>query len=287
MLGRITARAQTCAITAWVFRDKCVQLIAIECLILPPLGYIGGIHSIHSHRNYRTRKADPSALKKMISTDGQPLHCIIRMSDAVYIVPTSLVMRKTACFYCGRESTADSHVLVYNYGIRHCEEHRATAGRDIRAFLHTSGLVDVEAAEHYEPLRTLCKYLTAKPVSVLRTNGNVSDGWQLSCTSSIYECEYIAHIEGTWCVPMFHTSGITKHVPLHSFLHPQVQRANRDVFDDTWYASIEESVALLEKGIYESDYAQQRDKTQIAPQESEHVTQVCTAEGPTVRVFAP
>ena len=70
MLGRITARAQTCAITAWVFRDKCVQLIAIECLILPPLGYIGGIHSIHSHRNYRTRKADPSALKKMISTDG-------------------------------------------------------------------------------------------------------------------------------------------------------------------------------------------------------------------------
>ena len=204
-------------------------------------------------------------------------------SADIYVVPISLVMRRTICFYCSREFVADLHVLNYNYGIRHCEQHRAVAHRDIHAFLHTSGVVHLKDARENDILNALCNYLTLY-VSIVRSNGDISSGWQIYNGANI-EHHYIRRINGSWSLPMQHNSNITKNVPLDSFRLPQVKVANSAILNTTFYELLEKSLAILEKGLYESEREQQRGKSLATPQETTGVVSIITEDGQHARVL--
>jgi len=86
-------------------------------------------------------------------------------------------------------------------------------------------------------------------------------------------------------MPMQHTSGSTKNVPLDSFRLPQVQTANFAVLNSTFYELLEKSLHILEKGLYESAREQQRDKLLATTQETAGVVSVMTTSGQHARVL--
>jgi hypothetical protein len=179
---------------------------------------------------------------------------------ASFVYPTSLVMRRTICFYCPREFVADHHVLGHNHGIRYCEEHQQNALQDGRAFMHESGYVRIADAREVPTLRTIIDMLSV-PVCILRTNGKIHHGWTFYYGSHS-NLQFIQRINGFWSFPMIHESGILKHVVLDSFHLPQLKYQNDSVLHSEFYEFLDKGIAILDKGIYEADRKMQLNNTE-------------------------
>ena len=93
------------------------------------------------------------------------------------LIPTSLVLRRCECFYCGAEDTG-AVLIEYLYGMKVCETHRANGERDCRAYLHRENLVRVEDALKIPAIKSFLDILKAHPfITVQRTSGDIEDDW--------------------------------------------------------------------------------------------------------------
>jgi hypothetical protein len=201
-------------------------------------------------------------------------------------LPISLVMRSTKCFYCPCEFSNDYPVLGYNHGIRYCEKHFKEAQRDGKAFLHTIGKVNLSDALVHPLLSRLIERLSV-PVVILRSNGTMDYGWTIY-KGTFINLKFIERINGSWCVPMIHATGLTKHVPLDSFNLPVLVNANTNelnVLDMEFYALLSQSMELFEKGVYEYERIQQTNKTYGDVKETEGVVEISMPGYSSVRVF--
>ena len=139
-----------------------------------------------------------------------------RRSMAFTMYPTSLVMRPSVCFYCGKNSENDERTLGESFGIRYCTEHKATAKRDSDAYLHEQGYVKTSDALAHAVLGPLLEHLKT-PTTIRRSNGTWDGGWELE-HGFLCENASLKRENGVWHIPMKNKErGIMKGASLPSF----------------------------------------------------------------------
>jgi hypothetical protein len=164
-----------------------------------------------------------------------------------FLLPTSLVMRSSTCFYCGAEDENDERTLGHTFGIRYCAEHKASAKRDSRAYLHSKYKVRVQDALRHEVLGPFFRGLLTEQV-IRRTNGVLEGGWTLLTE----EQHAIFYKDDEWRIPMIHRGNdITKGVALSIF---QEERASP--FQVPLQVPLIQET--LNEGIYKADYDAQQ-----------------------------
>lgn len=167
--------------------------------------------------------------------------------------PCSLVMRKSACFYCGAEYKGD-YRIQWTVGIRYCAEHKSWATRDCRAYMHENKVVKVKDALEDPRLFALLEYFLNN-VHILRTSGAIDSGWKLN-QGTVCDPTYIACVQDKWSIPMTVPTGdIHKNVYMPAFLHPTVIGANPG-FPPDIADRITSAITILTEGFYKADYVQ-------------------------------
>ena len=117
--------------------------------------------------------------------------------------PTSLVMRKVECFYCGAGNP--TVVLIQHlFGIKSCDLHKKIAKRDCNAYLHRNGLVTWSSALQIPCIKKLIDELDLLPngFPVRRTNLSIDPGWKVNVKDFIYDRTFIEYCEGEWTIPV-------------------------------------------------------------------------------------
>ena len=174
------------------------------------------------------------------------------MSSIVSLIPTSLIMRPDACFYCQNAATHDVQTHIYLYGIRSCEVHLAAAIRDCKAYLHEIGKVTIHEAFNNPVLKALLNILTTE-VHILRTNGTLDNCWTLN-NKDLIEPPPLSRIGEDWCVPMIRQGHITKNVMIKSFLHPEIKTANMSSVPADMDTIVTNALKVLNNGLYIAEY---------------------------------
>ena len=180
------------------------------------------------------------------------------------LVPTSLIMRRCECFYCGAEDT--SVVLVdWRFGMKVCRVHRLNAERDCKAYLHRQNFVRIEDAFKIPLLKRFLDVLAAHPLlRVERSNGTIEDDWSLRIGSPM-ESAFFSKAE-RWGVPMYcKRINMNKTVPIINFLRPELTTGM--VLPADWHDIIEEVIDCLVNGVYKAeaeayDYARNHDDSE-------------------------
>lgn len=130
------------------------------------------------------------------------------------LLPTSLVMRQAACFYCGADYENDEVTLGDTIGIRYCATHKEDAQRDSRAYLHSERKVRLQDLLSHDVVGPFFRSLEAEEQIVRRTNGVLQGGWTLSLGGE----GTVLYAKGDWCIPMIHRAHhILKGVALSQF----------------------------------------------------------------------
>jgi len=166
------------------------------------------------------------------------------------IQPTTLIMRKHACFYCDADPENDERTEYGgDVGIRYCAAHKTSAKRDSNAYLHEKKKVrTTDGVDH--PI--LGPFLTGllKPTAVLRSDGSWQDGWTLQHGLTAKH-EALTCGDGVWHIPMMNTElEIAKRVPLPNFADPANPACR-----GTWIAAAVPHIqSVLDAGIYSDDY---------------------------------
>jgi hypothetical protein len=117
--------------------------------------------------------------------------------------PTSLVMRKIECFYCGAGDP--QFVLIQHlFGIKSCDLHKRIAKRDCNAYLHRNGLVTWDSALQIPCIKKLIDELDLLPngFPVRRTNLSIDPGWKVNIKDFMYDRTFIEYREGEWTIPV-------------------------------------------------------------------------------------
>ena len=118
--------------------------------------------------------------------------------------PTTLILRKSTCFYCGNPSINDAPV-EYMFGIRYCVDHTDSATRDCIGW-HHSREIYIENVPNYKVFNEYAKNMFIK-----RSNGDIEDGWSLDTYS------FVKNIDNTWIIPVKNEmKGHTKRISLES-----------------------------------------------------------------------
>ena len=200
--------------------------------------------------------------------------------------PCSLVMRASACFYCG-ETCAGDYRIQWTLGIRYCGQHKSWAIRDCRAYMHENKVVKVRDALEDPRLSELLQYFL-HDVHVLRTNGVLEGGWKLN-QGTVCDPTYFAFVQDKWSIPMTIASGgMHKNVYMPAFLNPAVLQANPG-FPPDIADRITSAITILTEGFYKADYSQHlRLLSPGAPTTVEELPEVGlykTADGRQVRVW--
>ena len=117
--------------------------------------------------------------------------------------PTSLIMRKVECFYCGAGDP--TFVLIRHlFGIKSCDLHKRIAKRDCNAYLHRNGLVTWSSALQIPCIKKLIDELDLLPngFPVRRTNLSIDPGWKVNVKDFMYDRTFIEYREGEWTIPV-------------------------------------------------------------------------------------
>jgi hypothetical protein len=166
----------------------------------------------------------------------------------IILTPCRLVMRESACFYCGAPSNTDT-IIEYLYGIRNCTDHAKLADRDCKAHLHELKTIPLTHAYNHPILKQFLDFFDKK-VYIRRSNGNIDGGWMLQ-PSSYDNPHFISLIDTQWSLPMTNGS-LNKNVPINNFLENDLRILNE--FSEGFYEALEEAVDALVKGIYINEY---------------------------------
>ena len=169
---------------------------------------------------------------------------------ATTLLPSSLVMRACACFYCEKEYENDERTVGDHFGIRYCADHKAAAKRDSNAYLHETGRVKMSFALEHPVLGSFLNALTSD-THIRRTSGAVEGRWTLQ-QERWSDDKALALQNGEWYVPMIHrATETTKGVSIRSLLDERIASLN----DASLAAQIPEVLTVLETGVYAADHA--------------------------------
>jgi hypothetical protein len=102
------------------------------------------------------------------------------MSNNISVVPQSLVMRCLKCDYCDKTTDISETIIMYAYGIYHCDEHTENAERDCIQFMREKGIVQFSRIPSGSNLKFLINYLSNKTFGVIRSNQKFEEGWYIS-----------------------------------------------------------------------------------------------------------
>ena len=168
------------------------------------------------------------------------------------LVPTSLIMRRCECFYCGAEDTGVV-VIEHLYGMKVCDNHSQNAKRDCRAYLHRENLVRIKDAFKVPALKCFLDILAAHPhLAVQRTSGEIEEDWCFR-EGRHYDPAFLSKsAEGRWGVPMrCPRTNLNKTVPIINFLRDDI--TTKMMLPADWFTIIENTLDCLEEGIYKAD----------------------------------
>jgi hypothetical protein len=203
------------------------------------------------------------------------------------LVPQSLVLRRSECFYCGAEDTGIV-IIEHLFGMKVCDTHRINAERDCKAYLHREHLVRVKDAFTIPALKLFLDVLAAHPcIAVQRTSGDIEYDWCFR-EGHFYDPAFLSRsAEGKWCIPTYCPRiKQNKNVPIINFLRPEIN--GKMNLPDNWHAIIEDAIDTLVNGVYTAeaeayDYARNHDDSEKIV-ETEGVATVIY-EGRVERVF--
>jgi hypothetical protein len=223
-------------------------------------------------------------MRGMIKPHRQYIHKMGETSKNT-LEPTSLIMRVSACFYCGG-SEAGAETVDHMFGIKCCKTHRSRAKRDCNAYLHRQGHVLLEDAWSNSSLKRLLEILQENALPVERTNGTVEDDWCLQTVNSFIHI-HLSRIEGVWSLPVqCKRIKLYKFTPLMNFLRPDIVAKMKVPAD--WHLILESAMDTLVDGVYKTDaeaydYARNHDESETIA-ETPGVTTILY-EGSEQRIF--
>ena len=199
------------------------------------------------------------------------------------IDPHSLCMRPSLCDYCS-QLVKHNVMIEYLFGILACDEHKAWALRDCKAYMHTQGIVRVRDAKDIAGLSEFLAILEKMDgkIPVKRTSGVIDTDW--SVISDWYEYPKMARIDGSWTIHL-KNSQFRKHVELSGFLRDDSLGA----FPPGFSHVVRRALDCLEKGVYAEEYAWQKRSSSEVTSVTEHplITTAVMPNGTLVRVFSP
>jgi hypothetical protein len=203
------------------------------------------------------------------------------------VIPTSLVMRRCECFYCGVED--EGAVLIdWLFGIKVCEVHREKGERDCRAYLYRQNLVRIKDAMAFPIIKRFLDILAGHPLlRVERTNGSIEDDWCLRLGTYMEAAFFSYSSADRWGIPMYcKRINMNKTVPVINFLRSDLTTGM--VLPADWNAIIEGVLDCLVNGIYKADaeaydYARNHDDSEKIMETSGVATVIY--EGRLERVF--
>ena len=165
------------------------------------------------------------------------------------LVPTSLTLRRSACFYCGEPHNADLWAIPETRGLRCCTTHKATAARDLKAHLHTLDQVRTDDALAHPLLAPFLEQLKS-PTTIQRSSGVWEGDWTLQEGP---DCRHwtLLRLNGVWHIPMKHaSSNSAKRVPLPIFCTTAFTEHN----SHSRLSPIDAIQAALDEGLYKEEY---------------------------------
>lgn len=172
------------------------------------------------------------------------------MEDPAYttLAPRSLVMTRSACFYCGAPDTGWEEI-EYLFGLKCCSLHETAAFRDCRAYLHEKKMVMFDDAYKHPILGAFLQMLKGVSFPVLRSSGELQTGWTLNDNTFTKDTFILYDTSvGDWVVPVRReVEGqdiITKYTPIYNL-------KMADMFDTSL---IDETVFCLIDGVYTKEY---------------------------------
>ena len=155
-------------------------------------------------------------------------------------------MTRAECFYCfekDEESSPNPTMIHYNFGLRHCEKHKAAGERDCRAYMYREGMVRFKDAMKHACFQAFVRHLEELPngFPVRRSNGELQNGWKLQKEITRIDPIFVLKIRGFWAITVEKDMTIQKNIPLTHFegIVPQ------DVLD--------ECIKLFASEIYKKD----------------------------------
>jgi len=203
------------------------------------------------------------------------------------LLPSSLVMRKMECFYCGAEDTKVV-MIAYLFGIKTCDLHKSWANRDCKAYMHTEGTAMLKDARKIEIIDQFCSVLKNSKFCVERTNLSLDPEWELD------ECDYPVYSSfwrtgERWGVPVKNKKqNLYKKTPIINFLRPEVIASLQ--VPANWSEIVEGTIDTLLQGIYLAEYTeytakQNKNMSPVYP-ELDNVINI-EYEGASVRLMIP
>ena len=193
--------------------------------------------------------------------------------------PIRLVMFRPLCLYCGKPETY-SATCDYKLSILACEEHKAWADNDSKAWLDRNGYVRVEDYIQ-EPLFQETDILRID-VKVKRKGGTIDEeGWTIQ-RPTYGNYAYIKNIENTWAVPVTKKDDdLYKYIPLEELKMslPEDKHPLVDALD----AKLSTRLYSAERLEYDTLYG----ASSKEPKEDANICEVVHPEYGGGRVFAP
>ncbi len=172
------------------------------------------------------------------------------------LTPQRLVMVRNECFYCGHIEDVKQTMIEHLFGIRHCSHHSILAYRDCKAYLHENKLVDINDIKNEEPYKRFVNVFKDKKFSIIRSNGNVDDGWQLK-EDSFIDKAFLSCKDGYWYISLCKYAGkdiITKGFKISDFNDERLMKLNKDIYPANFIDLQKDLMHFLEKGVYKRFY---------------------------------
>lgn len=193
--------------------------------------------------------------------------------------PIRLVMFRPLCLYCGKPETYTA-TCNYQLGILACEEHKAWADNDSKAWLDMNGCV---RAEDYtqEPLFQETDILHTD-VKVKRKGGTIDEqGWKIEHPRH-GNYAYIKNIENIWAIPVTkNDDNLYKYIPLEDL---------KMSLPEDKHALVDALNAKLSSGLYSAErleYDKLYSPLHKEPKEEANIHEVVHSVYGAGRVFTP
>lgn len=186
------------------------------------------------------------------------------------LVPRSLVMTRSECFYCQQNDTGDT-LIEYNFGLRHCNAHKMNAVRDCKAYMHRDGIVKISDAMKVPILNEFIESFDSG-FTIETATGEI---WNIHTGDDWFNPQFILKVNDVWSIPIINKERThLKVVPLVSFNNPDVHAV----------------IQYLDAGVYihENNEYEARVNRDVSPEiQDEPFIQTFIHNGVTVRMFIP
>jgi len=183
--------------------------------------------------------------------------------------PTTLVLRKSDCFYCKAPMLNDCQI-THMFGIRYCAEHEDWAFRDCTAWVH-SHMKEMDSIYNFEFFLE-----KGRNIFIRRSNGDIERGWRIEHFPFMKDAT-------SWKFRVYSKDNVTKLVRFDMFDDPELSSKNCPEFTNLArqiHESIKESVCTCETC---EEFAK---TTPIKPiEETPGVSTVIGEDGRAFRIF--